>query len=168
MLVWTFLITNSGKYEKRLSFKSSSASVQVWRNTVKWSIVKKRKDRLSYPDWPLTFTHNSMRTSDMNKAYTKGLYKSPKVFLKGREVIIFPENFKNLNIWLYLLEINIKCHKRLTRDQNFWFKSIMLPGFKVYDNGLSPLPMQNPYSKIILFVNRFFFFFFLLHILWQI
>ena len=33
------------------------------------SIVNKRKDRLSYPDWPLTFTHNSMRTWDMNKAY---------------------------------------------------------------------------------------------------
>ena len=36
----------------------------------------------------------------------------------------------------------------------------MLPELKVYDQGLSPLPMQNPYSKLILdikslFVNRF-------------
>ena len=35
----------------------------------------------------------------------------------------------------------------------------MLPELEVYDHGLSPLPMQNPYSKLILvikslFVNR--------------
>ena len=36
----------------------------------------------------------------------------------------------------------------------------MLPELKVYDHGLPPLPMQNPYSKLLLgiqflFVNRF-------------
>ena len=44
----------------------------------------------------------------------------------------------------------------------------MLPELKVYDHGLSPLPMQNPYLKLILgieplFVNRFSTF--LLHLL---
>ena len=47
----------------------------------------------------------------------------------------------------------------------------MLPELKVYDHGLSPLPMKSPYSKLILdikslFVNRFSKF--LLHILRQI
>ena len=49
--------------------------------------------------------------------------------------------------------------------------STMLPELKVYDHGLSLLPMQNPYSKLILgikslFVNRFSKL--LLHILRQI
>ena len=48
----------------------------------------------------------------------------------------------------------------LIRDQNYLFKSMMLPELKVYYHGLSPLPMQTPYSKLILgiqslFVNRF-------------
>ena len=47
----------------------------------------------------------------------------------------------------------------------------MLPELEVYDHRLSPLPMQNPNSKLILgikylFVNRFSKF--LLHILQQI
>ena len=59
-----------------------------------------------------------------------------------------------------IIEISIKCHNRLTRDQNVLFKSTKLPELKVCDHGLSPLPMQNPYSKLILgikslFVNRF-------------
>ena len=29
----------------------------------------------------------------------------------------------------------------------------MLPELKVYDHGLSPLPMQNPYTKTILGIN---------------
>ena len=60
--------------------------------------------------------------------------------------------------------------KDFTRDQNFWFQSTMLPELKVYNHGLSPLPMQNPSSKLILgikslFVNRFSKF--LLHIFGQ-
>ena len=104
----------------------------------------------------------------------------PKTFLnrkfsienwQGREVITFPENFKNLNNLSWFLEISIRCHRILTRDQNFWFKSMMLSELKVYDHGLSPLPMQNPYSKLIpviksLFVNCFSKF--LLHTLLQI
>ena len=81
---------------------------------------------------------------------------------QGREIDVtsFHEKFKNLNIFSQLLEISIKCHKRLTRDQNFWFKSTMLPELKVYAHGLSPWTMQKPYSKFILgikslFVNRF-------------
>ena len=31
----------------------------------------------------------------------------------------------------------------------------MLPELKVYDHGLSPLSMQNPYSKLILGINSF-------------
>ena len=61
--------------------------------------------------------------------------------------------------------------QKLSSDENFLFESKMLPELKVCDHGLSPLPMQNPYSKLIfgiksLFVNRFSNF--LLHILRQI
>ena len=47
----------------------------------------------------------------------------------------------------------------------------MLSELKVYDHGLSPLPMQNPYSKLLLDKNALFvkrFSKFLLHILRQI
>ena len=57
------------------------------------------------------------------------------------------------------------------QGSNFLFKSEMLLKLNVYDHGLFPLPMRNPYSKLILgikslFVDRFSKF--LLHILRQI
>ena len=48
---------------------------------------------------------------------------------------------------------------------------MMLPELKVYGHGLCPLPMQNPYSKLILGIKFLFdnqFSKFLLHILQQI
>ena len=53
-------------------------------------------------------------------------------------------------------KIRFKCHSKLTRDQNFLFKSKMLPELKVYNHGLSPFPMQNPYSKLILGIKSLF------------
>ena len=50
-------------------------------------------------------------------------------------------------------------------------KSTVLPELKVYDNGLSPLSMQTPYSKLILGIKSLLFKEFpkfLLHILQQI
>ena len=70
-----------------------------------------------------------------------------------------------------LPEISIKCHRKLISDQNFLFKSKLLPELKVYGHGLSPLPMQNLYSKLILGIKSLFvkgFSKFLLHILRQI
>ena len=32
----------------------------------------------------------------------------------------------------------------------------MMPELKVYDHGLSPLPMQNPHSKLILGITSLF------------
>ena len=50
-----------------------------------------------------------------------------------------------------MLEINIKCHERLILGQNFWIKSTIFTEYVVYDHGLSPLLMQNPYLKLFLF-----------------
>ena len=74
----------------------------------------------------------------------------------GREVTIFPENFKNQNILSKMLQINIKCHQRFTWGQNLWMKPTILPELKVYDNGLSPFLMQNPYSKLFLGIKILF------------
>ena len=68
---------------------------------------------------------------------------------QGREVTFFPENFKSVNILSKILELYIKCHKRLSRGKNFSMKPTFFPQFKVYDHGLSPLPLQNPYSKLL-------------------
>ena len=69
----------------------------------------------------------------------------------GREVFIFLQNFNTRRI--LLLEIIIKCRKILTCDQFIVFKSRMLHNMKIYDHVLSPLLMQNPYSKFILAIN---------------
>ena len=50
--------------------------------------------------------------------------------------------------------------KTYQRPTLFLFMSTFLPELKVYDHGLSPLPVQNPYSKLMfgiksLFVDRF-------------
>ena len=47
------------------------------------------------------------------------------------------------------LEIIIKRHKILTKDQINVFKSKLFHKTKIYDHGLSPLLMQNSYSKLI-------------------
>ena len=78
----------------------------------------------------------------------------------GSEVTFFLEKFRSLDIISKMLEIYIKCYERLTWGQNFWIKPTFLPEFKVYVPGLSPLPLQNPYSKlifgiIVLFVIQF-------------
>ena len=69
-----------------------------------------------------------------------------------REITIFPENFRSLNILskMFAPEINIKCHDRLSWDQNILIKPTILPEFKAYEHALSPEPMQNPYSKLFL------------------
>ena len=57
-----------------------------------------------------------------------------------------------------------------TRDQNFDTSHQFLPESKVYDHGLSPLTMQNPYSKLFLGIKSVFVNLFskiLLHILQQ-
>ena len=70
----------------------------------------------------------------------------------GREVRIFLENFKSQNNLSKMPKI-IKCHERFTWGQNLWIKLTILPELKVYDHGLSPLPMQNPYSKLFLSIK---------------
>ena len=55
--------------------------------------------------------------------------------LLASEVVIFPEKNKNFNILLKIMGPNV------------WIKLSNLPESKVKDSGLSPLPMQNPYSK---------------------
>ena len=124
------------------------------------------------------------KTFEIRLTHTKVMSKSilnKDIFIEkkqGRGVIISRKILKILIIYPNCSKFNIKCHKRLTRDQNFWFKStiiVMLPELKVHDHELSPLPMQNPYSKLSFctkanFVNRFlfiylFFFFFAAHIM---
>ena len=57
-----------------------------------------------------------------------------------------------LFLW-WLLKISSKCHKILTSYQNFWIMSTILPESNFYDHGLSPLPIENSYSNLILGIN---------------
>ena len=77
--------------------------------------------------------------------------------MEAGEVIIFPQNLKTHTFIPFSLESIIKCHKILTLDQTIVFKSKLLHKTKIYDHGLSPLLMQNPYSKFILFIKTSFF-----------
>ena len=80
----------------------------------------------------------------------------------------FLQNFKSLNILSKRLEINIKCHDRLTWGQNVLIKPTILPDFKVYDHRLSPLPNSIFFFLLLLLLLLLLFYiiFYLLTILW--
>ena len=46
-----------------------------------------------------------------------------------------------------MIEIYIQCHERLKWGQHFWIMPTLLPEFKVYDHGMTLLPMQYPYIQ---------------------
>ena len=83
------------------------------------------------------------------------------------EVTFFPvkilNSLKSLNILSKMLDIYIKFHIfKLLNHSN------ILTRTQVYDLGLSPIPMQNPYTKLLFGLNFLFviqFSKFLLHIL---
>ena len=80
--------------------------------------------------------------------------------LLAREVTIFPEKNKNCKILLKIYKTNTKLKEKLTRGPNVWIKLQICQNLKSKMFGLSPLPMQNPYSKTFLdikflFVTRF-------------
>ena len=62
----------------------------------------------------------------------------------GREVIIFLHNF----------ETHITQNHHKMSQNTCMFKSRKLHKRKIYDDGLSPLLMQNPYSKFILAIKN--------------
>ena len=76
--------------------------------------------------------------------------------LLAREVTIYQEKIKSSKILLKIHKTKTKLHEKLTRGPNVW----ICQNLKLKIFGLSPLSMQNPYSKTFvdikfLFVNRF-------------
>ena len=59
----------------------------------------------------------------------------------GREVTIFPENFRSLNILIKRLETNIKRYEDLPEIKTFKSNQQFCQNPKFYDHGLSPLPI---------------------------
>ena len=72
-------------------------------------------------------------------------------------------NLKNVKYFSKLHEINIKCHKMLTRDQNFWIMSVHFARIRSWKLWICQctIPFQNVNSgpnisqkRFYLFINR--------------
>ena len=68
----------------------------------------------------------------------------------AREATVFPEKNKSLNILLKFIQPTPHCKKSLPGFQTFEFSRQISQNPKLKSFGLSPLPMQNPYSKTFL------------------
>ena len=61
-------------------------------------------------------------------------FSMEKLQVRDVTIGIFPQN-----ILPEMLEINLKCHERLTLGQTFWLKPTTWPELNVSNHGLSPL-----------------------------
>ena len=69
--------------------------------------------------------------------------------LLARETTIFAEKIQVLIFYLKFIKPNPNGKKSLPRVQTFEFSRQICQNLKLKSFGLSPLPMQNPYSKTL-------------------